>query len=1030
MNLSRPFIERPVATLMAALALVLGGGLAYMLLPVAPLPQLDFPVIQVRASLPGASPETMAASVATPLERALGSIAGVGQMTSTSSQGSTRIFLQFDLDKDINDAAREVQAAINASRHMLPSGMPGNPQYFKVNPASAPIMVLALSSNTLDSSRLYDVASTILAQKIAQIEGVGEVEVGGGSLPAVRIELQPRLLAQYGLSLEEVRRAVAATSSLGPRGVLEDGRHRWQIVANDQLIRAEDYRRLQLSRPDQPPVFLADVAEVLDSVEDRHASGFHNDRPAVLLIVRRQPDANIIDTVDAIHAQLPVLTDLLPAGAELAITLDRSPGIRATLGAAQRTLVLATALVVLVVLAFLRSPRAALIPALVVPVALISAFVVMQAMGFSLNNLSLMALIVAAGLVVDDAIVVMENISRHLEQGKSPRRAALDGTREVGFTLVSMSLSLMVVFGAILFMGGFVERLFREFSWTLIAVVAVSLALSISLTPTLCARLLRPRVATVGRASFVRAYQHSLSWALDHGRLLMVLLLATVAMNVYLYVHIPKSMLPSQDTGQLMGFARGDNSLSFQAMEPRLMAFRQALLQDPAVADVSGFIGGAGGVGNAMMLVRLKPLAERGGLRSEEVVARLRQALPATPGARLFMAVDQDIRLDAHGGRGTDHRYVLLASELADLQSWTPRVREALQQLPELVDVDGDVDQGIQQLSLDIDRELARRLGVDMAAVTAVLNNSFSQRQIATLYHDLNQYRVVMEVAPEHTQDPSSLRDLQVIASDGRRVPLAAFARFQHSIAPDRVPHDGLFAAANIAFNLAPGTTLEEAQQAVEQAMARIMLPTGIQGQWGGASRMLQQAQGEQPLLILLALAAVYIVLGMLYESLVHPLTILSTLPSAGVGALLGLQLLGMDFSLVALLGLFLLIGIVKKNAIMMIDFALAAQRQQGLSPRAAIEQAARLRFRPIVMTGAAAILGALPMALGAGEGAEVRQPLGVAIVGGLLVSQILTLYTTPVMYLWMDRLEQRLRRRSPGPSESAGSHPLAARKQ
>lgn len=1008
MNPSRIFIERPVATLLLALALVLAGSLAYVLLPIAPLPQLDFPVIQVSASLPGASPESMASSVATPLERAFGNIAGINQMSSSSSQGNTRIILQFDLHKDINDAAREVQAAINTARHLLPSGMPGNPQYRKVNPSQAPIMVLALSSEVLDTGQLYDTATTVLAQKIAQIEGVGEVEVGGGSLPAVRIELQPRMLAQYGISLDQVRRAIGNTNVLLPKGVLEDDHYRWQIDANDQLTQAAEYRSLNLSSPGQPPVMLGDVARVYDSVENQRAAGFHNERPAVLLIIKRQPDANIIATVDAIHEQLPALADLLPASVDMAISLDRSPGIRATLHAAQYTLVAATVLVVLVVLLFLRDLRAALIPAIAVPVSLISAFSVMYLLGFSLNNLSLMALIIAAGLVVDDAIVVMENIARHMEQGKPPLRAALDGTREISFTLISMNLSLMVVFAAILFMGGFVERLFREFSWTLIAAVAVSLGASLSLTPSLCARLLPQHRVRTGhrprRVDLAGAYHRSLRWALRHSKLVLVVLLATIALNVYLYISIPKSMLPSQDTGQLMGFARGDNALSFQAMQPKLLAFRQALLEDPAVADIAGFIGGSGGVNNAMMLVRLKPREERGGLSSEAVIHRLRNSLPRIPGGRLFLAVDQDIRLDAHGGRGTEHRYVLLASELSDLQTWTPRVRQALQRLPELIDVDGDVDRGAQQITLDIDRQAARRLGVDMQAVTAVLNNSFSQRQIATLYHDLNQYRVVMEVAPEYRQDPTVLHDIQVVTESGARVPLSAFSQYRYSTAPDRVPHDGQFAAANIAFNLAPGITLEEAQRAVDQALAELMLPSAVQGQWGGASRMLRQAQDEQPLLILGALLAVYIVLGILYESYVHPLTILSTLPSAGVGALLALRLLDVDFSLISLLGLFLLIGIVKKNAILIIDFALTAERQRGLSPRQAIEEAALLRFRPILMTGIAAILGALPMVLSGNDGAEMRQPLGITIVGGLVVSQVLTLYTTPVMYLYMDR--------------------------
>ncbi|MDX9874811.1 MAG: efflux RND transporter permease subunit, partial [Spongiibacteraceae bacterium] len=807
MNLSRPFIERPIATSLLALALILSGGLAYILLPVAPLPQIDFPVIQVSAQLPGASPESMAANVATPLERAFGSIAGVSLMNSRSNQGNTNITLQFDLDKDINEAAREVQAAINASRHLLPSGMPGNPQYRKVNPAMAPLMVLALSSDSMAEHQLYDFAATVIAQKLAQIKGVGSVELGGSSLPAVRVELEPRMLNQYGISLEQIRTAIRQTSALQPLGLLESSDHRWQIHANDQLMRADDYRKLIISKPDQPTLRLGDVARVFDSVENRYASGFHNDRPAVLMIVNRQPDANIIETIDAIYEQLPQLRALLPAAAQMEVTLDRSPGIRATLREAQRTLLLAVGLVVVVVLFFLRNWRAAMIPTLAVPVSLVSAFSVMYLAGFSLNNLSLMALIVATGLVVDDAIVVMENINRHIELGKKPVRAALDGTHEISFTLLSMNLSLVVVFAAILFMGGFIERLFREFSWTLIAAVAFSLLISLSLTPALCAHLLRgtrqshaqPAAGSQQKAAtgfFQRLsarYMVSLDWALRHRRLTLLVLIATVGLNIWLYIAVPKIMLPQQDTGQLMGFVRGEDSMSFTAMAPKIEAFRRVVLADPAVQDVAGFTGGTGGVNNAFMLIRLKPLAERGGLSSEAVVERLRQALPQIPGGRFFMAVDQDIRLDARGRRGTDYSYLLLASELSELRAWVPRVTRALESLPELVDVEGEVDDGAQQVSLHIDRERARQLGVNVETVASVLNNSFSQRQIATIYDALNQYRVVMQLAPEYTSSPSALEHIHVITESGARVPLSAFASWDFSIAPDAVRHEGQF---------------------------------------------------------------------------------------------------------------------------------------------------------------------------------------------------------------------------------------------
>ncbi len=1023
MSLSSPFIQRPVATTLLNLSVVLAGAVAFTLLPVSPLPQIDFPVIFVSANLPGASPETMASTVATPLERALGTIAGVSELSSNSSQGSARINVMFDLGKDINVAAREVQAAINASRSLLPSALPGMPQYRKINPSQAPIMILALTSPTRTTSEMYDLASTVLAQKVAQVTGVGDVTVGGGSLPAVRVELQPYALMQYGIALDDVRRSISSANLLRPKGGIEDATRFWQIQASDQLTKAKQYEPLIVTYRNGAPVRLSDIAKVTDGVEDRFNSGYFNTQPAVLLLISRQPDANIIQTVDAITNQLPTLRAFLPGGVELHVASDRSPAIRATLHEAERSLLIAVALVIVVVLLFLANVRASIIPVAAVPVSLVGSFAVMYVMGFSLNNLSLMALIVATGLVVDDAIVVLENITRHVEKGVPPLEAALIGAREVGSTLLSMNLAIVAVFASMLFMGGIVERLFREFSITLVAAIMISLVVSLTLTPMLCGRWLKashkkPNLWKRGTdrafGALLRFYDRTLVWSLKHAPLVICLLLGVMALNVRLYIAAPKSFLPNQDTGQLGGFIRGDDGTSFQVMQPKIEVFRKAILADPAVQSVAGFIGGGRGVNNAQTFVRLKPLKERK-VSAQVVADRIRRTMPKLAGARMFLNAEQDIRFGGGGGNA-QHSYTLLADDLTALRVWGARVRTALADLPELTGIEDELIAS-QQVTLNVDRTTARQLGIGMTDVTNALNNAFGQRQVSTIYNALNQYRVVMEVAPGFAQGPEALDRLRVVAG-GQIVPLSSFSTYQHTVARDRVNHFQQFASTSISFELTPGVSMSQATAAIDLAVARLAMPSSIQGSMQGNSRLFQQAQGNQPMAILATLLIVYIVLGVLYESYVHPLTILSTLPSAGVGALLALQLLNTEFSLVAMLGVFLLVGVVMKNAILMIDVALQFERENDLSPYDAIREACLLRLRPILMTTLAALLGALPLMLFQGEGAELRRPLGIAIVGGLFVSQVLTLYTTPVVYLYLDRMRlwgagKRARRRA-----------------
>ncbi|MEP6943102.1 MAG: multidrug efflux RND transporter permease subunit [Betaproteobacteria bacterium] len=1029
MNLSAPFIARPVGTTLLTLGLALAGAAAFRLLPVSPLPQVDFPTISVQASLPGASPETMAATVATPLERSLGRIAGVTEMTSSSSLGSTRVTLQFDLNRDIDGAARDVQAALNAARSLLPTGLPGNPTYRKVNPADAPIMILALTSDTMTKGEMYDAASTVIAQKLSQLSGVGQVQVGGSSLPAVRVELNPQALYKYGIGFEQVRSVLSATNANRPKGSVEDGDRHWQIYANDQATKAADYLPLVVAYRNGAAVRLTDLGEVVDSVQDLRNAGSSNGKPSVLVIISRQPNANIIETVDQISALMPQLRASIPSAINLDVVMERTTTIRASLRDVERTLIIAVFLVVLVVFAFLRNWRATIIPSVAVPVSLVATFSAMYVFGFSLNNLSLMALTIATGFVVDDAIVVLENVSRHIERGMSPMQASLLGAREVGFTVLSMSLSLIAVFIPILLMGGIVGRYFREFAITLSVAILISLVLSLTMTPMMCSRLLRPEREMKRRRwldwsergfdAMRNGYQRSLTWALDNGPLMMVILLITVCLNVYLYVSIPKGFFPQQDTGRLTGFIQADQSISFQAMQPKLDSFVSIVRSDPAVESVVAFTGGAQR-NTGFMFVSLKPLSGRKD-SVDQIIARLRVKLAKEPGASLFLNPVQDIRVGGRQSNAT-YQYTLQADDLAELRAWEPRIRAAMSNLPELADVNTDSQDKGLQTSLVIDRDAAARLRVSPSQIDTALNDAFGQRQVSTIYSVLNQYHVVMEAAPEYWQSPDSLNDVYVTSSTGAQVPLAAIAHYAPTNTALGVNHQSQFVASTISFNLPIGVSLGQATLAIDDALNRIGVPSTIRGSFQGTARAFQDSLNSQPVLILAALLTVYIVLGVLYESYIHPITILSTLPSAGVGALLALKLFNTEFSVIALIGVILLIGIVKKNAIMMIDFALDAQRQHGRSTHDAIFEACVLRFRPIMMTTMAALLAAIPLALGTGDGAEMRRPLGISIVGGLIVSQILTLYTTPVVYLYLDRASRWARRRFTRRAPTAGT--------
>ncbi|AHF75678.1 Multidrug resistance protein acriflavin resistance protein [Sodalis praecaptivus] len=1023
MNISRLFIFRPVATLLLTLAILLLGLLGYRLLPVAPLPQVDFPTIMVSASLSGASPETMAATVATPLERSLGQIAGVTEMTSSSSTGSTRIILQFELDRDINGAARDVQAAINAARSLLPSSMPSLPTYRKANPSDAPIVMLALTSNTRASGELYDLASSTIQQKIAQVQGVGQVSLLGSALPAVRIDLQPQMLNHLGISLDTVRSAIANSTTNLPKGMLQGATTSFVVDGNGQLDKARDYRSLIITYINGTAIRLSDVATVTDSVEDKYNIGFYNQTPSVMIGVTRQAGANMLETIDAINAALPALQAELPGDVELHKVVDRSPTIRASLYDTEETLLIAIFLVIAVVFIFLRNLQAVIIPALALPVSLIGTCAVMYLLDYSLDNLSLMALIICTGFVVDDAIVVLENITRYIEEGLGPVRASIKGAQEVGFTVLAMTLSLVAVFIPILLMGSIVGRLFREFAVTLTVSLLISMVVSLSLTPMLCSRLLRRKppvskrpnrlylLIESGLARLLAGYALALGWVMRHQRLTLFSLVLTIMLNLFLYGVVQKGFFPNQDTGLLMGMVRADQNISFQAMKPKVEAIAKLIQQDSAVDGVMSSIGGGafGSRNSGTFFVRLKDYDKRSD--SATVVAnRLTNKFRNEAGMQLFLMAAQDLHI---GGRSANasYQYSLQADDLNLLRVWTPKVKAALEKLPELTSVDADSENGGQEIMLNIDRDKATRLGVNADMLDAMLNNSFSQRQVATIYKTLNQYHVIMGLNEAYTGDAEVLKKLFVVNDNGESIPLSAFITFSSANAALSVAHQGQSATSTVAFNLADGVSLEQAQAAIKDAMVKIALPSTIQAGFQGTAKAFAALAASMPWLILAALAAVYIVLGVLYESYIHPLTILSTLPSAGLGALLLMLVTGTQLTVIALIGILLLIGIVKKNAIMMIDFALAAERNQGLTPQQAITQACLMRFRPIMMTTLAAFFGALPLALGSGGDADLRSPLGMAIAGGLALSQLLTLFTTPVVYLYLDRLSRNSQR-------------------
>jgi len=1015
MNISAPFIKRPIGTSLLAAALLMAGALAFNFLPVAPLPQVEFPVIQVGAGLPGASPQTMASAVATPLERQFGRIAGVNQMTSTSQLGSTNITLQFDLNRNIDAAGRDVQAAINAARSQLPANLPGNPNYRKVNPADAPIVILALTSDILTLPQMYDAADSILSQKLAQVEGVGQVFVGGGAKPAVRAELNPTLLNKLGIGLDTVRTALTNANANRPKGEVADAVNAWTLNANDQIFLADQYRRLIVSYNNGAPVRLGDVGLVQDSVEDIRNVGLSGGKPAVLIIVSRQPGANIIATVDRVRAALPQLKSSISPAIDVSVVLDRTTTVRASVHDIEFTLLISVLLVILVVFAFLRTFRATLIPSVAVPLSLIGTFGVMYLLGYSLDNLSLMALAISTGFVVDDAIVVLENITRHIEDGMAPVAAAFLGAREIGFTVLSMSTSLVAVFIPLLMMGGIVGRLFREFAVTLSVAIAVSLLISLTLTPMMCAKFLgsteTEKHGHIYRASerifetILGLYSRALRLVLRHQPVTLLITIATAALSIYLYIIVPKGFFPQQDTGRIQGSIQAAQDISFAAMREKMIQFVGLVTKDPAVDQAVGFAGGNTSANQGRMFITLKPLSERK-VSADQIIGRLRRKLAVVPGATLFMQSAQDLNI---GGRMSQaqFQYTLQGENLDDLNHWSPLLLDKLRKLSELRDVNTDQQDKGLEATVVIDRVTAARLGVAAADIDNALYDAFGQRQVSIMYKQLNQYHVVMEVAPEFSRSTEALQAIYVRASNGTAVPLSSFAQFGPSNTPLAVSHQGQYPSVTLSFNLAPNVSLGQATDAINSAQRSINFPNTISAGFQGTAAAFQSSLASEPLLILAALVTVYIVLGVLYESYIHPITILSTLPSAGVGAILALLLTGSELNVMGLIGIILLIGIVKKNAIMMIDYALETERS-GKDSAESIYEACIRRFRPIMMTTMAALLGGLPLALGTGTGSELRRPLGITIVGGLIMSQALTLFTTPVVYLYLDRMRLR----------------------